>query len=261
LTKEGEMNVPATNPAASPSAAAASSAANANADSVASDTASGAAQTGAEDKTVISSDFTTFLKMLTTQMQNQDPLDPMDSTDFAVQLATFSGVEQQVKTNDILQGVKDQLGAMSMSDLAGWVGMEARAVAPAWFSGSPVTLQPNPASGAEQTYVVVKDDQGNVVDREQIPVSDQSVTWAGVTATGDPYPPGLYSFYLESDSQGQVLSLDQMPVYNEVVEARSENGDTILVLSGGTEVSAADVDALRAPQVASPSDVGSGQTP
>ena len=45
---------------------------------------------------VISSDFQTFLTMLTTQLQNQDPLNPVESSDFAVQLATFSGVEQQV---------------------------------------------------------------------------------------------------------------------------------------------------------------------
>ena len=43
-----------------------------------------------------------FLKLLTTQMQNQDPLNPIDSTDYAAQLATFSGVEQQVRTNSLL---------------------------------------------------------------------------------------------------------------------------------------------------------------
>ena len=41
----------------------------------------------------ISSDFNTFLKMLTTQLKNQDPLNPMDNSEYAAQLATFSGVE------------------------------------------------------------------------------------------------------------------------------------------------------------------------
>lgn len=50
----------------------------------------------------LTSDFDTFLRMLTVQMQNQDPLDPVDSADYAVQLATFSGVEQQVRTNELL---------------------------------------------------------------------------------------------------------------------------------------------------------------
>ena len=61
-----------------------------------------AAPQGAE-KPKISSDFETFLRMLTVQMQNQDPLNPIQSSDFAVQLATFSGVEQQVRTNDLLE--------------------------------------------------------------------------------------------------------------------------------------------------------------
>ncbi len=49
----------------------------------------------------VTSDYETFLRMLTTQLQNQDPMNPMESDDFAMQLATFSGVEQQVKTNEI----------------------------------------------------------------------------------------------------------------------------------------------------------------
>lgn len=52
-------------------------------------------------------DFTTFLTMLATQIKNQDPLNPMDGADFAVQLATFSGVEQQVQTNMLLQKIID----------------------------------------------------------------------------------------------------------------------------------------------------------
>ena len=65
---------------------------------------------------VISSDFETFLKMLTAQMENQDPLNPMDSADYAVQLATFSSVEQQVLTNDLLQAMTLQLGSSGMAE-------------------------------------------------------------------------------------------------------------------------------------------------
>jgi flagellar basal-body rod modification protein FlgD len=210
--------------------------------------AAAAEQEAASAGTMISSDFETFLKMLTVQMENQDPLNPMESTDFAVQLATFSGVEQQVKTNDLLNAMSSQLGAMSMSDLAGWVGMEARAVTSAWFSNTPLTLKPDPASGAERTYVVVFDAAGTMVDRVEIPVSDESLQWAGVTATGDPLPPGLYTFHLQSFSQDKIIGDKQMAVFSEVVEARVENGETILVLEGGGEVAAADIDALRSPK-------------
>ena len=63
----------------------------------------------------ISSDFETFLLMLTTQLENQDPLNPIESQDFAVQLATFSGVEQQVLTNDLLSDLGQGFGSSGHS--------------------------------------------------------------------------------------------------------------------------------------------------
>ena len=83
-----------------------------------------AAPTTTSNKALISSDFDTFLKMLTAQMQNQDPLNPMDSTDYATQLATFSGVEQQARTNELLTNLGSQMAVLGMSQLAGWVGQE-----------------------------------------------------------------------------------------------------------------------------------------
>lgn len=87
------------------------------------------------DGTKISTDYQMFLKMLTAQMKNQDPLNPIDSTDYATQLATFSGVEQQVKTNDLLTSLTGQLGVSGMGQLASWVGMEARAAVAVPYQG------------------------------------------------------------------------------------------------------------------------------
>lgn len=211
--------------------------------------ASAAAQTSTttHSGTLINSDFETFLKMLTTQMNNQDPLNPMESTDFAVQLATFSGVEQQVRTNDLLAAMQSQLGAMGMSDLAGWVGMEVRAETAAQFDASPVTLQPDPPSGASRAWVVVRDTYGNLVDRVEVPVSDEEVEWAGVDASGNPVAPGTYSFFLQSYAGDVMLGETPIAVYSEVVEARMDNGQTKLILAGGGEIMAADVDAMRRP--------------
>lgn len=69
--------------------------------------------------TALSSDFETFLKMLTVQMQNQDPLNPIDSTEYAMQLATFSSVEQQVLTNDLLRQMMGGQGAQLLD--AAWL--------------------------------------------------------------------------------------------------------------------------------------------
>lgn len=67
----------------------------------------------------INADFQTFLRMLTTQLQNQDPMNPMESSDFSVQLATFSGVEQQVMTNQLLTSLSAR---MELSELSSWHG-------------------------------------------------------------------------------------------------------------------------------------------
>ena len=64
--------------------------------------------------------------MMTVQMENQDPLNPMESSEFAVQLATFSGVEQQIRTNDLLASMIASQTAGGLAELANWVGMEAR---------------------------------------------------------------------------------------------------------------------------------------
>ncbi len=200
-----------------------------------------------EGGTMIASDFETFLTMLTTQMQNQDPLNPIESTDFAVQLATFSGVEQQVRTNDLLATMQAQLGSRGMADYAGWVGMEVRAVTAAQFENTPITLYPEPASGAERVTVVVRDRSGADVDIVEIPVSDESVTWAGVDKYGDPFQPGRYTFHLQSFGKNAMLSEEQIAIYSEVQELRMKNGETMLVLQNGDEVRAADIDAVRQP--------------
>lgn len=194
---------------------------------------------------VINSDFQTFLTMLTVQMQNQDPLNPIESSDYAVQLATFSGVEQQVKTNDLLESLATQMGLMGMSELAGWVGMEARAAAPAWYDGEPVTVAPNPVQGADQTILVAYDSSGQEVLRQTIPVSTDPIEWTGLDASGTPLPSGLYSFELESYNSGSLLSSDQVEVYSRIVEAQGTSSGTVLVLEGGSTIGTADVTALR----------------
>lgn len=197
----------------------------------------------------ISSDFTTFLKMLTVQMQNQDPMNPMESTDFAVQLATFSGVEQQVQTNQLLAAMTGEFALMGMAQLAGWVGQEARAAADVvWFGGSPVTLSPNPASTADEVVLVVHDEHGNLVSREELPVSAEPYQWLGADAAGDRLPDGRYILTLESWREGVLLGEDSVEYYGRVVEARGGSNGTILVFEGGIEVPASSITALRLAQ-------------
>ncbi|PVA07613.1 flagellar hook capping FlgD N-terminal domain-containing protein [Thalassorhabdomicrobium marinisediminis] len=194
---------------------------------------------------VISSDFETFLKMLTVQMENQDPLNPTDASDYAQQLATFSGVEQQVLTNDLLSSLMVQMNTTGMAQMADWVGKEARAAAPAYFDGSPITIAPNPAAIADKVELVVLDADGIEVQRMEIAKSAEPVDWAGVDSAGNPLPTGVYTFRVESHSGGNVVLDEVADVYARVQEVRSENGASVLLLEGGVAVLASDVSALR----------------
>src|SRR5689334_16849053 len=81
-------------------------------------------QSGAKDKTQFGKDYTQFLRMLTTQLQNQDPLSPMDTAQFTQQLVMFSNVEQQLKSNDYLQKLLS-LNTLSLTSIGlGYVGLK-----------------------------------------------------------------------------------------------------------------------------------------
>lgn len=199
--------------------------------------------------TKITSDFNTFLKMLTVQMQNQDPMNPIDSADYAVQLATFSGVEQQVRTNQLLADMQGKFNQLGMAEMASWIGKEARSPAPVRYDGAPVTLSPNPAAGANRTVLVVKDAQGTLVSREEIPVGTEPYQWLGAGIDGSPLPAGTYSIALESLNGEQVLATTPVEHYSRVLEATGGGTTgTRLVLDGGIEVLASEVTALREPQ-------------
>lgn len=197
--------------------------------------------------TAITSDFQTFLTMLTTQLQNQDPLNPMESSEFAVQLATFSGVEQQMQTNTLLTSLSSQLGVIGMSQLAAWVGQEARAEVPVYFDGTAVTLAPEPDGLADSAVLVVRDARGNLVTREDITVGTSTYQWLGSDAAGEPLATGTYQLSLESWRGEKLLGTSGISSYSRIVEVRGGSGGTTLILPGGIEVASGAVTALRQP--------------
>jgi flagellar basal-body rod modification protein FlgD len=199
----------------------------------------------AAPKKKIASDFDTFLKMLTTQMKNQDPSNPVDSADFAVQLATFSSVEQQQRTNQLLEGLGSQLGLSGMAQLANWVGKEARAPVAAQFDGTPITLAATPSPLAREATLIVTDATGLVVSRQAVPVSSDPFAWAGRTETGTTLPNGRYTFALESSAEGKSIETTPVEVYARITEARAGADGTTLVMTGGILVPSEKVTALR----------------
>ena len=195
----------------------------------------------------LSSDFETFLRMLTVQMKNQDPLNPIESSDFAVQLATFSGVEQQVKANELLARLADGFAASGMTGFASWIGREVRSSGPALFNGTPLTLYPGyDAFDGDKSFLVVRDASGLPVARSAVSPGADPLSWAGVGLDGTPFEPGLYSFEIERMKGEDVVGTRRVEHYARVNEVQSGPTGPMLVLDGGATVTAKDVLAVRA---------------
>ncbi|CQR84494.1 flagellar hook capping FlgD N-terminal domain-containing protein [Paracoccus aminovorans] len=195
--------------------------------------------------TAATSQFETFLKMLTTQIKNQDPLNPMEGTEFAVQLATFSGVEQQVQTNQLLAQLLQGSNGGELGQLSNWIGREVRTSAPVWFDHSPLTLQIDSLADADKVALVTLDAQGNEVLREDIGTGSGEVDWQGKRANGDLLPEGLYSFRLEATKDGKVISTRDVEAYSRVSGVEMTKDGARLILAGGGWATVDEVTALR----------------
>lgn len=211
-------------------------------------TATAALSTAVTDAAANDKNYDTFLKMMTTQIKNQDPLNPMSADQLAVQLATFSGVEQQTKTNDLLTKLLSQNNLNAMSQVVGWVGKDARLAAPAYFDGStPVTIAPSPAADADKAVLVVKDQAGNEVARTTVPVSTVDYKWQGLDTSGNPLPKGVYSLSMESYQSDTLLGTSDVEYYARVSEIRSSANGVSAMLPGGVEALTSLITAIREP--------------
>ncbi|WP_298859105.1 flagellar hook capping FlgD N-terminal domain-containing protein [uncultured Sulfitobacter sp.] len=210
-------------------------------------TGSGAASASSlPTQSALSSDFETFIKMLTTQAKYQDPLEPLDSSEYAAQLAQFSMVEQQVLSNDLLSALSSQLGTGTMGQMAEWIGMEARTTAPVPFDKAPITVMPTPPVGAQSMELVAYDANGREVARNEMPVSNDPVVWAGVQQGGTALPSGLYRFEVEAiGTDGNTLPATQAETYARIVEVQTLGTESRVVFEGGAEAPANSITALR----------------
>jgi flagellar basal-body rod modification protein FlgD len=187
---------------------------------------------------VISSDFETFLRLLTTQMQNQDPLNPMESTEFASQLAQFSAVEQQVRSNELLEGLQSGLQTLGMGQIGAWIGMQARAEMPVNFEGQPVTLSGARHSLADRMELIVRDGTGEIVQQLPIPLSDDAFAWQGAGLDGTVLDAGLYQFSVQNWSGEDMLEERAAMVYGTIDEVAMVDGEVWLSMAGGVAIPA-----------------------
>lgn len=186
-------------------------------------------------KSQLNQDFDDFLTLLTTQLQNQDPLDPMDSNEFTNQLVQFSQVEQQLATNDILEDMR-ALDVLRITDIGlGFVGMDVQVAGNRFeFDGTnDADLGYNIPRQAGKTTITIKDQNGQTVytmDGETS-TGTKTFSWDGTNNDGFKVDPGRY--YMEvaaSDLEGESLAVQtNVPGRVDGIE-NDGNGNTMLLI-------------------------------
>lgn len=191
------------------------------------------------------SDFETFLSLLTAQMRNQDPLKPMESTEFVAQLASFSSVEQQIRSNERLDAILQALTGGGAAGLADWIDREVRSAAPAPFDGAPLEVGTSPQAGATRAVLVIRSAAGEELGRLETDPRASSIYWEGETGTRR-LPPGDYAFSVEYLDDETFLGATEGQTYARVREVRLDRDQPRLVLESGAEISPEDATAVRA---------------
>ncbi|WP_371157938.1 flagellar hook capping FlgD N-terminal domain-containing protein [Jannaschia sp. 2305UL9-9] len=204
-----------------------------------------AASTEAQARVSLSSDLDTFLKLLTAQIENQDPLEPADGTEYAAQLAQFSNVEQSVRTNELLAEMTATLGRQDMAVAAAWIGMDVRHSGPVVVDGTSTPLQFDIPAVADRAEMVVTDASGTEVMRRPIAPTTTGLDWAGGDGTGQVLPDGLYQVQIAAYAGSADLGMTPARHYGRVEEVTLGGEGTTLILSGGIPLGVGDLDALR----------------
>lgn len=208
---------------------------SAAAGSAAASGATSAQATNAQALTSLGGNLNDFLTMLMTQLQNQDPTQPLDSSQFTSQLVQFASVEQQINANTSLTSLIQLTQGGQMLQAGALIGKQVKAQSStlALQNGS-ATLELNPAASGPVT-VSISSASGVTLQTQQVQASSSgtSWTWNGTTNTGQSLPDGSYSVAV-TDASGAAVPFG---VVGTVSSVQKSGSDVMVGLSNGQQVS------------------------
>ena len=201
-------------------------------------------QKTATQKATLAADFDQFLTLLTTQLQNQDPLNPMDSNDFTNQLVQFSQVEQQINTNQKLDSLLSLQLSSSISAALGYVGLDASYVSNEMnYDGEkPVSISYSLAAQAKTAKMTILDGDGNKVLTKDIGLETgrQNYTWDGKDEYGQKMAAGTYTVKIDALDANNKTVTSTVVVNGNVRGVETQDGQ-ILLLVGERSVPMANI--------------------
>ena len=206
-----------------------------------------AADAAAPKPTGINADFTMFLKLLTTQMQNQDPLDPMDTSQYTQQLVQYSQVEQSMQQTGVLKNILNRVAGQDMAQASAFIGREARfdSNVSGLGASNPATWTIDPARDAGALTVKVTDAAGKVVHEGPIAADSTRFSWDGKLADGSRAPEGAYKLAVTAkDSSGAAIDvgINGVGIVKDVIT----DGTNVTLGVGGARMPLAELVAVAA---------------
>jgi flagellar basal-body rod modification protein FlgD len=173
-------------------------------------TTSSSSTSNAVNNTEIASNFTEFLQLLTTQLQNQNPLSPMDTNQFTQQLVEFAQVEQQMNTNSSLSTLvtlaQTQQSTSALSLIGATVVVNGATV-PMTNSSANWTIN---ASKPSTATITISDSTGQTAYTGKFAVNSgpQAFHWNGIGNNGQQWPDGNYTLTATAvDASGQTTAI------------------------------------------------------
>jgi flagellar basal-body rod modification protein FlgD len=190
--------------------------------------------------------FDTFLKLLVAQLKNQDPLNPVEGTEFTAQIAQFSSLEQQINSNTYLSKLLDQNNYGSQQLAVSYIGkavlVPGSSITKAAEGGVEFGYTVSEA-GATKSVITISNSDGTIVKTINGDPSKGShiVTWDGKDDSGKAVEAGTYKVSIKSeDSAGKVVA-SKTSTYGVVSSVVTEDGDSNLYLTDGRSAALDDV--------------------
>jgi flagellar basal-body rod modification protein FlgD len=191
----------------------------------------------------LSSNFSTFLTLLTTQLKNQDPTSPMDSNQFTQQLVMYSQVEQQIDTNDNLKTLITQGTSNAASMTTSYLGKKVSVTnGQASLTNGSATWTYNLKTLAATTQLTVADANGKTVyaGTGGTAAGNNTFTWDGKDTNGNQLPDGPYKLTVTAaDSAGNTVSNTVVSV--GTVTQIDMTGTTPQLIVGNMEIGLGDI--------------------
>ncbi len=185
------------------------------------------------DQAELNEDLNRFLNLLVTQLQHQDPLDPMDANEFTSQLVQFASVEQQIYSNANLESL---IGLQEVSQVASMVDYLNTTIQ---ANGNTFYLEDSKAkfsyaleANAKETTITIMDEEGETVftTSGEPEIGYHEYEWDGRDSNGNLVEDGVYGVTVSAlDAQGELINIGQT-VYGRVTGAGADDGDVVLYL-------------------------------